>query len=207
MRRVALVALCLAATAVCARQLQPPQRSSLATAQRLRGGAEAVGGCMPWLRVLRRMLFPGNPERVRAAVAPPPKAAERDAPEKPAGTNRASAKGKVKRGGAVKPGKVHHVHSKAEFEKLVKGTRAKQLIVVDFAATWCGPCQQMAPKFESMAAAMPHAKFVHVDVDECKEVSQQVRERAPSRTADAGSRGSRTGHCHDIAIDRLSSHR
>jgi len=123
--------------------------------------------------VLRRMLFPGNPERVRAAVAPPPKAAERDAPEKPAGTNRASAKGKVKRGGAVKPGKVHHVHSKAEFEKLVKGTRAKQLIVVDFAATWCGPCQQMAPKFESMAAAMPHAKFVHVDVDECKEVSQQ----------------------------------
>ena len=55
---------------------------------------------------------------------------------------------------------------------MLASTRGKQLIVVDFFATWCGPCQQIAPKYEAMAATLPQVKFVKVDVDECKEVSQ-----------------------------------
>lgn len=93
-----------------------------------------------------------------------------------AGRDEAKGKGVACMAGrdeAVKPGTVHRVHSSAEFEALVKGARGKQLLVVDFAATWCGPCKQMAPKVKAMAAAMPHAKFMHVDVDECEEVAQQ----------------------------------
>lgn len=148
--------------------------------QRLRGGttASVLDSFAPWLRVLRRFLFPGNPPRTRAPPAPPPppKAPATAAAEAAASDdfNRAGSKGKGRRGTATASvGSVHSVHSKAEFDKLVSSARAKQLVVVDFAASWCGPCQQIAPKFAAMAAAMPHVRFLKVDVDECKDLSQQ----------------------------------
>lgn len=39
------------------------------------------------------------------------------------------------------------------------------LVLVDFWATWCGPCQMMAPVLDKVAAASPHAKFYKIDVD------------------------------------------
>ena len=147
--------------------------------QRLRGGttASVLDSFAPWLRVLRRFLFPGNPPRTRAPPAPPPPPKAPAAAAEAAASddfNRAGSKGKGRRGTATASvGSVHSVHSKAEFDKLVSSARAKQLVVVDFAASWCGPCQQIAPKFAAMAAAMPHVRFLKVDVDECKDLSQQ----------------------------------
>ena len=153
-------------------------RSPRAPLLRLRGGADtaAVSSLKPWLVVLSRLLFPGNPPRERAPYvppAPPPEAAkESSAPSSASrgGLNRAGA-AKGRRGGTV--GSVNAVHSKGEFETLLAKTSSKQLVVVDFFATWCGPCKQIAPKFEAMAAALPQAKFVKVDVDQCKDLSQQ----------------------------------
>jgi thioredoxin 1 len=45
-------------------------------------------------------------------------------------------------------------------------------VVVDFTATWCGPCQRIKPFFEELAAAHKGALFVKVDVDELESVSQ-----------------------------------
>ena len=75
----------------------------------------------------------------------------------------------AKRGAA---GTVTAIKSKKEFDALLAATPSKRLVVVDFFATWCGPCQQIAPKYEAMAAQFQQAKFVKVDVDICKELSQ-----------------------------------
>ena len=49
-------------------------------------------------------------------------------------------------------------------------------VMVDFMATWCGPCKTMAPEFEALARELAgRAKFVKVDVDQCRSLAAQLR--------------------------------
>ena len=43
--------------------------------------------------------------------------------------------------------------------------------VVEFWATWCGPCKAIGPYFEELAAKFPDVTFVKVDVDELDDVA------------------------------------
>ena len=49
------------------------------------------------------------------------------------------------------------------------------LAIVDFSATWCGPCQRLAPVVESvsMESASGAMKFGKIDIDECPQTSKQ----------------------------------
>ena len=47
-----------------------------------------------------------------------------------------------------------------------------KLVVVDFTATWAGPCQRIDPLFAKLAEENPEAIFVKVDVDDNEEVAQ-----------------------------------
>lgn len=40
-----------------------------------------------------------------------------------------------------------------------------RLVVADFTASWCGPCQIIAPIFKEWAERFTHVRFIKVDVD------------------------------------------
>jgi len=46
-----------------------------------------------------------------------------------------------------------------------------RLVVVDFTASWCGPCQRIAPHFEQFPSKYPRAIFLKVDVDKCQDTA------------------------------------
>ena len=43
--------------------------------------------------------------------------------------------------------------------------KVEKVTVLDFNATWCGPCQKLRPVFDAVSAKYPNVEFVSVDVD------------------------------------------
>lgn len=51
---------------------------------------------------------------------------------------------------------------------------AAPLALVDFSATWCGPCQMLAPVFDELAEEMgSEVNFYNVDVDANSQLAEQ----------------------------------
>ena len=46
-------------------------------------------------------------------------------------------------------------------------------VLVDFYATWCGPCKMLRPTLEALSDARQDVKFVSVDIDEADELAEQ----------------------------------
>ena len=69
---------------------------------------------------------------------------------------------------------VPYVSSDEDWEERVAKTKEGRPLVVDFTATWCGPCQMIAPKFAELAEANPDLVFVKVDVDELEDIAAEA---------------------------------
>lgn len=69
---------------------------------------------------------------------------------------------------------VVHVTSAEQFTELI----TKGPAVVDFTATWCGPCQMIKPEFERLSGVYSSIQFLKVDVDELNEVAASAGVRA-----------------------------
>lgn len=69
--------------------------------------------------------------------------------------------------------KVSEIGSLQELNNLI-ATKDK-LSVVDFYATWCGPCKAVSPIFDKLAEKVPEVDFARVDVDKAQEVAMEYR--------------------------------
>ncbi|KAG9508392.1 Thioredoxin, partial [Fragariocoptes setiger] len=66
------------------------------------------------------------------------------------------------------------IHDEAQFHTHMANAGGK-LVVVDFTAKWCGPCQMIAPVFSRLSDKYPQAVFIKVDVDECDSLTAAHR--------------------------------
>lgn len=57
----------------------------------------------------------------------------------------------------------------ATFDETVRGGK----VLVDFWASWCGPCRMQAPVIDKLAGEMPDVTFAKVNVDEEPELAQR----------------------------------
>ncbi|KAM0955123.1 hypothetical protein ACFX2A_024045 [Malus domestica] len=65
-------------------------------------------------------------------------------------------------------------HSSARWQlHLNSHKESSQLLVIDFSASWCGPCRFIEPAIHAMAAKFTDVQFAKIDVDELSEVAQE----------------------------------
>ncbi|KAG5845569.1 thioredoxin-like [Anguilla rostrata] len=64
------------------------------------------------------------------------------------------------------------IENKDAFDQALKDAGDK-LVVVDFTATWCGPCQSIAPQFKKFSEDPENKNvvFLKVDVDDAQDVA------------------------------------
>lgn len=64
---------------------------------------------------------------------------------------------------------VQSITSAQEFNDAI----SKGLVIVDFYATWCGPCKMVAPIVEKLEPQYEGVKFLKVDIEQVADVASK----------------------------------
>ncbi|KAL5742267.1 hypothetical protein ACOSP7_028999 [Xanthoceras sorbifolium] len=80
---------------------------------------------------------------------------------------------------ASESSRVISFHSSARWQLHFNSCKeSSQLMVVDFAASWCGPCKLMEPAVHDMATKFKDVEFAKIDVDELSDVAKEFEVQA-----------------------------
>lgn len=60
--------------------------------------------------------------------------------------------------------------SQANFEQEIN---TEQKVMIDFYATWCGPCKKLSPIIDEVSSEMVNVKFIRIDVDKNEELANK----------------------------------
>lgn len=69
---------------------------------------------------------------------------------------------------------IKHIKTLAELDEELKGEK----VLVDFFATWCGPCNRLTPIIEKVSEEHPEVTVIKIDVDEAPEVAEKYGVRS-----------------------------
>ena len=72
-------------------------------------------------------------------------------------------------------GKIIQVNDENFEEEVLKSDKT---VLIDFYATWCGPCKMMEPIIKEIASENEKLKVVEVDVDTCKKITNKYKIKA-----------------------------
>lgn len=65
---------------------------------------------------------------------------------------------------------------KGNFQKLISG---KKPVLIDFHATWCGPCKTLAPTIKALVKDVGHKiRIVKIDIDKNKSLAHKYKIRS-----------------------------
>ena len=65
--------------------------------------------------------------------------------------------------------------TKENFEATIN---SNDTVLLDFWASWCGPCQQFAPVFEAMSESHPDIVFAKINTEEQQEIAGHFQIRS-----------------------------
>ena len=66
-----------------------------------------------------------------------------------------------------------HILNSENFDSFIKEGK----VVIDFFATWCGPCKMMAPVMDKLSSSIKEVKFGAVDIDKDGALAQKFQVR------------------------------
>ncbi|KAJ3721751.1 thioredoxin-domain-containing protein [Lentinula raphanica] len=69
---------------------------------------------------------------------------------------------------------ITHITSVSQLNGILEKSKDK-LSVIDFHATWCGPCHAIAPAFEAFSKQYTNVNFMKCDVDAARDVASAYR--------------------------------
>ena len=59
-------------------------------------------------------------------------------------------------------------------EQLFELQKSGNKILVQYTASWCGPCRQLSPRLANISSSYDNIAFVKIDVDENMELAQNL---------------------------------